>query len=56
MRNEDKKALSQVRLAHAEECLSAAKSLRETGNYKSAANRATTRYFMPCALFLLKTR
>ena len=45
MRNEDKKALSQVRLAHAEECLSAAKSLRETGNYKSAANRATTRYF-----------
>ena len=40
MRDEDKKALSQVRLAHAEECLSAAKNLRENGNYKSAANRA----------------
>ena len=40
MQDEDKKALSQVRLVHAEECLSAAKSLRETENYKSAANRA----------------
>lgn len=40
MRDEDKKALAQARLVHAEECLSAAKSLGETGNYKSAANRA----------------
>ncbi len=40
MRDEDKKALSKVRLEHAEECLSAAKNLAETGNYKSAANRS----------------
>lgn len=40
MRGEDKKALSQVRLEHAEECLSAAKNLAESGNYKSAANRS----------------
>lgn len=32
--------MSQARLTHAEECLSATKSLRETGNYKSAANHA----------------
>lgn len=40
MRDDERKALSQVRLEHAEECLSAAKSLRETENHKSAANRA----------------
>lgn len=40
MRDEDRKSLSTVRLAHSEECLSAAKSLKETENYKSAANRA----------------
>ena len=34
------KALSKVRLEHAEECISAAKSLLESANYKSAANRA----------------
>lgn len=34
------KALSKVRLEHADECISAAKSLLESENYKSAANRA----------------
>ena len=34
------KALSQARLEHAVECLSAAKNLLETKNYKSAANRS----------------
>ena len=32
--------LSQARLEHAVECLSAARNLLETGNYKSAANRS----------------
>ncbi len=40
MLDEERKALSQVRLEHAEECLSAARSLVESGNYKSAANRS----------------
>lgn len=35
-----KKALSNTRFSHAEECLSAAKNLLEFGSYKSAANRA----------------
>ena len=34
------KDLSKVRLEHADECISAAKSLLETGNLKSASNRA----------------
>ena len=34
------KALSNIRLEHADECISAAKSLLESENYKSAANRA----------------
>ena len=37
---EEKKALSSVRIEHAEECMEAAKSLLSSGNYKSAANRA----------------
>ncbi len=40
MQNEERKALSQVRFEHAEECLSAAKSLVESANYKSAVNRS----------------
>ncbi|MBQ7343792.1 MAG: HEPN domain-containing protein [Clostridia bacterium] len=34
------KALSAIRLEHADECISAAKSLLQSENYKSAANRA----------------
>lgn len=37
---EEKKSLSKVRFEHALECLDAAKSLLENGNYKSAANRS----------------
>lgn len=40
MRFEEKKALSDVRLEHAEECLSAAKNLLMSDNYKSAVNRS----------------
>ena len=40
MELEQLKALSNVRLEHADECISAAKSLLESKNYKSAANRA----------------
>ena len=40
MQIEEKKALSSVRLEHAEDCLAAAKSLLDSGNYKSAANRS----------------
>ncbi len=40
MELEQLRALSQVRLEHADECISAAKSLFESENYKSAANRA----------------
>ena len=40
MELEQLKALSNVRLEHADECISAAKSLLESENYKSAANRA----------------
>jgi len=40
VRDEERKALSQVRLEHAEECLSAAKSLVASASYKSAANRS----------------
>ena len=36
----ERKALSQARLEHAIECLSAARNLLETENYKSAANRS----------------
>lgn len=39
MLDEDRRALSKVRLEHAEECLSAAQSLLQAGLYKSAANR-----------------
>ena len=39
MQAHERKALSQARLEHAVECLSAARNLLETGNYKSAANR-----------------
>ena len=37
---EERNSLSQVRYDHALECLDAAKSLLENGNYKSAANRS----------------
>lgn len=37
---EEKRSLSNVRYDHALECLDAAKSLLESGNYKSAANRS----------------
>lgn len=37
---EDLRQLSAVRYEHASECLSAAKNLLKSGNYKSAANRA----------------
>ena len=40
MELEQLRALSKVRLEHADECISAAKSLLESENYKSAANRA----------------
>ena len=40
MLERERKALSQVRMEHAVECLSAARNLLETGNYKSAANRS----------------
>lgn len=40
MEFEEKKSLSKVRFEHALECLDAAKSLLENGNYKSAANRS----------------
>ena len=40
MELEQLKALSNVRLEHADECISASKSLLESENYKSAANRA----------------
>lgn len=40
MQDNEKKALSAVRLEHADECLEAAKSLLESKNYKSAANRS----------------
>lgn len=40
MQEHERKALSQARLEHAVECLSAAKNLLETENYKSAANRS----------------
>ncbi|CAH0535571.1 hypothetical protein [Oscillospiraceae bacterium] len=39
MQAHERKALSQAWLEHAVECLSAARNLLETGNYKSAANR-----------------
>ena len=39
MQAHERKTLSQARLEHAVECLSAARNLLETGNYKSAANR-----------------
>lgn len=40
MQDREKRALSDTRLEHAEECLSAAKSLLASENYKSAANRS----------------
>ena len=40
MELEERKGLSNVRYDHALECLDAAKSLLENGNYKSAANRS----------------
>lgn len=40
MLERERKALSQVRMEHAVECLSAARSLLEVGGYKSAANRS----------------
>ena len=39
MQDEDKRALSKVRLERAEECLTEAQSLYEAGKYKGAANR-----------------
>ena len=40
MELEQLRALSNIRLEHADECISAAKSLLKSENYKSAANRA----------------
>lgn len=40
MQVDDKKALSDARFDHAKECLDAAKSLLDSSNYKSAANRS----------------
>ena len=40
MQAHERKALSQARMEHAVECLSAARNLLETKNYKSAANRS----------------
>ena len=40
MQEHERKALSQARLEHAVECLSAARNFLETGNYESAANRS----------------
>ena len=40
MEPEEKRSLSKVRFDHALECLDAAESLLENGNYKSAANRS----------------
>ena len=40
MELEQLRALSKIRLEHADECISAAKSLLENENYKSATNRA----------------
>ena len=45
MQAHERKALSQARLEHAVECLSAARNLLETGNYKSAANRSASGHF-----------
>lgn len=40
MLDEEKKALSAIRLDHAEECLNSAKALLEIEDYKGAANRS----------------
>lgn len=40
MQDRDRKALSDARIEHAEECLSSAKELYAHGEYKSAANRS----------------
>ena len=40
MKDEEKKALSNIRLEHAKECLEAAKKLFEIGDYKGSANRS----------------
>ncbi len=40
MQVDEKKALSNARFEHANECLDAAKSLLTSSNYKSAANRS----------------
>ena len=39
MQAHERKALSQARLEHAVECISAERNFIETGTYKSAANR-----------------
>ncbi len=40
MQDNDVKALSEVRLIHAEECLDTTKKILALGDYKSAANRS----------------
>ncbi len=40
MQAEDIRALSEIRLEHAEECLETAKKIMALGDYKSAANRS----------------
>ena len=40
MHLEEKKALSNARFLHAQECLASARLLVENGNYKSATNRS----------------
>ena len=47
MQEHERKALSQARLEHAVECLSAAKNLLETENYTSAANHSYYAVFHP---------
>ena len=45
MELKERKSLSDVRYQRALECLAAAKSLLESGNYKSAANRSSYAVF-----------
>lgn len=40
MHENEKKALSNARFEHANECLTAAQSLLDSSNYKSVANRS----------------
>ena len=54
MQAHERKALSQARLEHAIECLSAARNLLETENYKSAANRSNLNMTVSWRIQVLK--